>query len=122
MKRFIIRDREAGNIIDSFDTFNEAEKKLKSYEEEDKKENIYSENFYEIYDSKLDKAVDECDYIRNVNMIFSKNGNGFVTTKITIPVPWAKELGFTEDNKTAKLTLEDKKIIIEKIEVRNESK
>ena len=33
MKRFIIRDREAGNIIDSFDTFNEAARYIENIKE-----------------------------------------------------------------------------------------
>lgn len=28
---------------------------------------------------------------RKANMIFNKNGNGFDTTRITIPVTWAKK-------------------------------
>ena len=54
---------------------------------------------------------------RNANMIFNKNGNGFDTTKITIPVVWAKELGFTKDDKTAILKFDGNKIIIEKGEI-----
>lgn len=46
--KYIIRDREAGNIIESFKTLEEAEKKLKKFEEEDKKDGIYIDNFYEI--------------------------------------------------------------------------
>ena len=45
---YIIRDREAGNIIDEFKTKKEAEKILKKYEDEDKKEGVFSINFYEI--------------------------------------------------------------------------
>lgn len=55
---------------------------------------------------------------RNANMIFNKNGNGFDTTKITIPVVWAKELGFTKDDKTAILKFDSNKIIIEKGEIK----
>jgi len=49
--RYIIRDREAGNIIDSFNTINEARDVLIKYEECDKKEGIYTPDFYEIHDS-----------------------------------------------------------------------
>lgn len=48
MTTYIIQDREAGNVIDSFNTIEEAEKALIEYEEQDKKDGIYEENFYEI--------------------------------------------------------------------------
>lgn len=48
MKKFIIRDREAGNIIDEFNTLTEAKTALKNYEKEDKKFKVFTENFYEI--------------------------------------------------------------------------
>lgn len=51
---------------------------------------------------------------RKANVIFNKNGNGFLTTKITIPVPFIKELGFTEEDKEAIITIDGEKIIIEK--------
>lgn len=44
----VIRDREAGNIIDEFSTFDEAEKTLEKYENEDKEAGTYEEDFYEI--------------------------------------------------------------------------
>ena len=44
----IIRDREAGNVIEHFNTLEEAEKKLAEYEEQDKRDNIYVKDFYEI--------------------------------------------------------------------------
>lgn len=115
MKRFVIRDSEAGNRIDYFDTFEEAFEMLKQYEEEDKKEETYTENFYEIYDLINEKIVDEWDYRRDTNLIFGKNGNGYVTTKITIPVTWAKELGFTEDDRKAKIQFKNNSIVIEKL-------
>lgn len=36
MRKYIIRDREAGNPIDSFDTKEEAQEVLDRYEEEDR--------------------------------------------------------------------------------------
>lgn len=51
---------------------------------------------------------------RNANIIFNKNGNGFLSTKIALPVPWIKELGFTENDKKALIKIENGKIIIEK--------
>lgn len=48
MKKYIIRDREAGNIIEELKTLKDAKKLLNQYEREDKKDGIYTPNFYEI--------------------------------------------------------------------------
>lgn len=45
---FYTADREAGNIIEGFTTLEEAEKAIAAYEEEDKKDNIYEPDFYDI--------------------------------------------------------------------------
>ena len=45
---YVVRDREAGNVITQFETMEEAQKELERYEEQDKKEGTYSEDFYEI--------------------------------------------------------------------------
>lgn len=52
---------------------------------------------------------------RKAKIQFGKNGQGNITNRITIPVPWVKELGITEENREVKLTLKDGKIIIEKL-------
>ena len=44
----LIRDREAGNVIDKFTSFLEAEKELKKYEDNDREEGTYTPDFYEI--------------------------------------------------------------------------
>jgi hypothetical protein len=49
MKKFIIRDSEAGNFIESFSKLIEAENKIIEFENQDKKDGIYTPNFYEIY-------------------------------------------------------------------------
>ena len=54
--------------------------------------------------------------IRNANIIFSKNGNGFLTTKITLPVGWVKELGASVEDKEVIITFNNKKIEIIKKE------
>ncbi len=51
---------------------------------------------------------------RNVKIIWGKNGNGFASTRITLPVPWAKKLGFTEEDKEALIELKDNEVIIRK--------
>lgn len=48
MARWIIQDREAGNFIDEFATLIDAEIALDKFEEDDKLEGIYEEDFYEI--------------------------------------------------------------------------
>jgi hypothetical protein len=48
---FEIRDRQGGNVIDSFDSLEAAMYALNEYEEADKLEGIYTENFYEIFDT-----------------------------------------------------------------------
>jgi hypothetical protein len=45
---FVIQDQEAGNVIDSFLTREEAEAELAKYETSDKAEGTYTQNFYEI--------------------------------------------------------------------------
>lgn len=51
---------------------------------------------------------------RDAKILWAKNGNGYATTRITLPVPWVRELGFTVDNKEAILELKDNEIIIRK--------
>lgn len=54
--------------------------------------------------------------IRIANIIFSRNGNGFVTNKITLPVNWVKELGFNENDKKSFIEIFENRIIIRKVE------
>lgn len=85
-------------------------------------ENIIDEDYFKYNESCLKDFVDymvtkinkknEC--VRKVNLMFAKNGNGYTTTRITIPVPWAKELGFTEQDRTGILLLEEGKVILKK--------
>lgn len=51
MKWYVIRDREAGNIIEAFTNLKEAKEALVAYEADDKAEGIYTPNFYEIVES-----------------------------------------------------------------------
>lgn len=48
---FQIRDRQGGNVFDSFESLEAATYALNEYEEADKLEGIYTENFYEIFDT-----------------------------------------------------------------------
>lgn len=57
MKRFVIRDAETGTgYMDSFDTIQECVDMIKKYEKIDRKEGIYAEGFYEVYDN-LEKEI-----------------------------------------------------------------
>lgn len=47
---YTVRDREAGNIIDRFDTEEEAIAALEEYEDEDRADGTYTEEFYEVVD------------------------------------------------------------------------
>lgn len=48
MAKYIIRERETGLIIEVVTTRKEAEEIVQKYEEGDKKEGNYTEDFYEI--------------------------------------------------------------------------
>lgn len=52
---------------------------------------------------------------RKAKVLFNKNGNGYTTTRITLPVPWIQELDLNPEDRDVKITLKDKKIIIEKL-------
>lgn len=54
---FEIRDRQGGNVIDSFDSLEAAMYTLNEHEEADKLNNIYEENFYEIFDTINNEIV-----------------------------------------------------------------
>ena len=54
---FEIRDRQGGNVIDAFDSLEAATYALNEYEEADKIDNIYKENFYEIFDTINNEIV-----------------------------------------------------------------
>ena len=47
-QKYIIRDKEAGNIIAIFGSMDEACNELRKYEEQDKIEGTYTPDFYEI--------------------------------------------------------------------------
>ena len=63
MAKYIIQDREAGNIIDEFNTLEEAQQELEKYERQDKQDKCYSRNFYEIVE-RQDRS-DLVTYIRD---------------------------------------------------------
>lgn len=68
-------------------------------------------DFVEYMTIKLNKQNENQ---RKANMIFNKSGSGSITTKITIPIKWARDLEFTPENREAIIKLENNRIIIEK--------
>lgn len=51
---------------------------------------------------------------RKTNIQFAKTGRGSTTTRITLPVPWVKQLGLTQDDREVTIILEQDRIIIKK--------
>jgi hypothetical protein len=51
-KKYYTAARETGDIIDEFDTYEEAEEAIREYEEEDKEDGTYEDNFYDIVNYK----------------------------------------------------------------------
>ena len=47
-KKFITQDRETGMVIDEFNTLEEAQAAIDRYEAEDRDNNCYTPNFYEV--------------------------------------------------------------------------
>lgn len=67
--------------------------------------------------SKVEEGLNFNERVLNIS--FNKSGgtssrNG-VTTRITLPVSWVRELGATEEDRSVKASFKDGKIIIEKI-------
>ena len=57
MKRFIVRESEAGNDIDSFDTPEEAIECVDKFEQQDEEDGTYVAGFYEVYDNESEKII-----------------------------------------------------------------
>ena len=48
--KYYVRDKEAGNIIEECANLEQAKELVKQYESDDKKDGIFTPNFYEIID------------------------------------------------------------------------
>lgn len=57
MKRYETRDSIAGNVIEWFDTIEEAKEAIKRYEDEDSKDSYFEMDFYEIYDNVKEEII-----------------------------------------------------------------
>ena len=58
---YVTRDREAGNEIDRFETITEAMAAIQAYEEDDRRNDCYEEDFYDI--AKDGETVTPAPYI-----------------------------------------------------------
>jgi serine phosphatase RsbU (regulator of sigma subunit) len=56
-EQYVIRDREAGNIIESWNDLDRAIDQVKRFVETDIQEGTFSENFYEIIDTVSENIV-----------------------------------------------------------------
>lgn len=57
-KMYQIRCRENGYVITDFNNLGDAIRCLNEYEAEDKKDGIFEENFYEIYNNETQEIID----------------------------------------------------------------
>ena len=55
--RFVLRQREAGECIDAYPTLEEAKQGLLQQEANDRKDNNFEENWYEIFDNKTETII-----------------------------------------------------------------
>ncbi len=63
--KYVVRDSEAGNVIDEFETKEAAEMAIAKYEAEDKGNGVYKEGFYEVAEGGM--TMDEIlSVIRNL--------------------------------------------------------
>lgn len=54
---------------------------------------------------------------RNIKIMYSKNGYGNENTRISLPVKWLRQLGFTKEERNAIIYLKNNSIIIKKGEI-----
>lgn len=57
MERYIVRDAEAGNVIEKAETMEEALDIIACYEEYDKAEGTYTPNFYEVVEAEVEQVL-----------------------------------------------------------------
>ena len=55
--KFYTADREAGNKIEPFNTIEEAKKAILKYEEQDKKDGVYTPDFYDVVDEDCKSLI-----------------------------------------------------------------
>lgn len=83
---------------------------LKDFEIKEDNKIYYTEQAY----LKLEEIYKKKYYCRIETMMFVNSGNNTKTTRISIPIGWARQLGFSEQDRKAKVLFKKDKIIIEK--------
>ncbi|WP_343101920.1 AbrB/MazE/SpoVT family DNA-binding domain-containing protein [Romboutsia sp. MSSM.1001216sp_RTP31141st1_G3_RTP31141_220114] len=53
---------------------------------------------------------------RNLNVSFNKSGRGSLTTRVTLPIAWIKEMGIDEENRKIEVVFENNEIRIKKLD------
>lgn len=51
---------------------------------------------------------------RNMNIIFNKAGSGSMSTKVSIPISWIRQMGISQDDRNVVLEFDGKQIIVKK--------
>lgn len=52
---------------------------------------------------------------RELNVIFTESKSGSTTTKLSVPITWLRRLGVTKEDREVKISIEDNRIVIEKL-------
>lgn len=52
---------------------------------------------------------------RNLNVIFNKSGSGSLSTRVTLPITWIKEMDIDKNNREIEVTFYNKEIKIKKL-------
>ncbi len=93
------------------------EKQIKKHFANEISEDLFLYNqglLKDFVDYMITKINNENKNIRKAKVIFSKNGDGYTTTKITLPVPFVKKLNVTEEDRDVFIEIKDNEIIIKK--------
>ncbi len=53
---------------------------------------------------------------RKLNVSFNKSGRGSLTTRVTLPIAWIKEMGIDQENREVEVTFENSEIRIKKLD------
>lgn len=63
---------------------------------------------------ELKKELEQLIEKREINVSYAKNGQGFVTTRISIPKKFFERIGITEEKREVQVKLYKDRIIIER--------
>ena len=71
---FWTADRETGSFIESFETLREAECRIEEYEDEDKENGSFTENFYDVVDEDHVSVYKDYSYEVVINYYTNESG------------------------------------------------